>query len=103
MNFRIAVCYGKPENPAAFDQHYTAVHIPLARAVPGMTEFTWGKVASIGMDEPPYYAVANMYFADEKALLAGMSSPEMLAAGRDLRNFATGGVMMYTQEEQSVR
>ena len=103
MTFRIAVCYGKPENSAEFDEHYTSVHIPLARAVPGLTEYTWGKVASVDGGEPPYYAVANLYFADEDALKAGMASPEMRAAGKDLRNFATGGVTMFTQEEQSVR
>ncbi|KAA8888821.1 EthD family reductase [Nocardia colli] len=103
MTYRIAVCYGKPENPAQFDEHYTAVHIPLARAVPGLTEFTWGKVASVDNGEPPCYAVASLYFADEQALKTGMSSPEMVAAARDLRNFATGGVTMFTQEEQSVR
>lgn len=103
MTFRIAVCYGKPENPGEFDEHYISVHIPLARAVPGLTEFTWGKVASVDGSEPPYYAVANLYFADEQALKAGMTSPEMRAAGKDLRNFATGGVTMFTQEEQSVR
>ncbi|WP_330254232.1 EthD family reductase [Nocardia sp. NBC_00565] len=103
MTFRIAVCYGKPENPAEFDEHYTSVHIPLTRAVPGLTEFTWGKAASVDGSEPPYYAVANLYFADEQALKAGMVSPEMRAAGKDLRNFATGGVTMFTQEEQSVR
>ncbi|MFD6163463.1 EthD family reductase [Nocardia sp. NPDC060256] len=103
MTFRIAVCYGKPENPEAFDEYYTSVHIPLARAVPGLTEFTWGKVTSVDDSEPPCYMVASLYFTDEQALKAGMSSPEMLAAGKDLRNFATGGVSMFTQEEQSVR
>lgn len=102
MSVRVAVCYGKPEDPAAFDEYYTSVHIPLARVVPGLTEFTWGKVSSMDGSEPPYYAVANLYFADAEAMKAGLSSPEMGAAGADLRNFASGGVTMYAQEEESV-
>ncbi|MFI5436353.1 EthD family reductase [Rhodococcus baikonurensis] len=101
MSFRVAVCYGKPDDPAAFDEHYTSVHIPLARNIPGMTEFTWGKVSSMDRSDPPYYVVANLYFADEESLKAGLVSPEMTAAGKDLRNFASGGVTMFTQEEVS--
>jgi uncharacterized protein (TIGR02118 family) len=103
MSFRVAVCYGKPEDAAAFDEHYTSVHVPLAKVVPGLTEFTWGKVGSMDGSEPPYYAVANLYFADEASLKAGLASPEMTAAGKDLPNFASGGVTMFTQEEVSVR
>ena len=102
MSFRVAVCYGKPEDPAAFDEHYTSVHIPLAKIIPGLTEFTWGKVSSMDRSDPPYYAVANLYFADEESLKAALVSPEMTAAGKDLRNFASGGVTMFTQEELSV-
>lgn len=99
MSFRVAVCYGKPEDSAAFDDYYTSTHVPLAKAVPGLTDFTWGKVGSLDGAEPPYYAVANLYFADEASLQAGLASPEMRAAGKDVRNFATGGVTMFTQEE----
>ncbi|WP_072802774.1 EthD family reductase [Rhodococcoides yunnanense] len=102
MTFRVAVCYGKPDDQAAFDEYYTSVHVPLAAVVPGLTEFTWGKVTSMDGSEPPYYAIANLYFADEDSLKAGLSSPEMKAAGKDLRNFATGGVTMFTQEEVRV-
>lgn len=103
MTYRVAVCYGQPKDAAAFDEHYTTVHVPLADAVPGLVEFTWGKVSSLDGSEPPYYAVANLYFADADSLAAGLASPEMTAAGKDLRNFADGGVTMFTQEESSVR
>lgn len=103
MTFRVAVCYGAPHDTETFDEHYTTVHIPLAHKVPGLRDFTWGKVQSVDGSTPPYYAVANLYFADAAALEAVMKSPEMRAAGKDLRNFATGGVTMFTQEEQSVR
>ena len=102
MSFRVAVCYGKPEDPAAFDAHYTSVHVPLAKLVPGLTEFTWGKVSSMDGSEPPYYGIANLYFTDAASLNSGLESAEMRAAGKDLRNFATGGVTMFIQEEESV-
>jgi uncharacterized protein (TIGR02118 family) len=103
MSFRVAVCYKKPRDPAAFDDYYEAVHVPLANKVPGLSEFTWGKVSSLDGSEPPYYAIASLYFPDEVALKAGLSSEEMKVAGKDVRNFADGGVTMFTQEERSVR
>jgi uncharacterized protein (TIGR02118 family) len=52
---------------------------------------------------PPYYAIANLHFADEASMRTGLSSEEMRAAGKDLQNFADGGVTMFTQEERSVK
>lgn len=103
MTVRLSICYGTPDDPAAFAHHYTSVHIPLADAVPGLIEFTWGTVDSLDGSTPPYHAVANMYFDDADSLAVAVGSPEMRAAGRDLRNFATGGVTMFTQEEIPVR
>lgn len=103
MSFRVAVCYNKPKDPAAFDDYYEAVHVPLANKIPGLNEITWGKVSSLDGSEPPYYAIGNLYFPDEAALKVGLSSEEMKVAGKDVRNFADGGVTIFTQEERPVR
>ncbi|MGV8873336.1 MAG: EthD family reductase [Rhodococcus sp. (in: high G+C Gram-positive bacteria)] len=102
MSFRVAVCYSQPEDTAAFDKHYTEVHAPLARVIPGLTDFTFGKAKSTDGSEPPYYAIASLYFPDEATMKSGLSSPEMGAAAADLSNFASGGVTLFTHEERSV-
>lgn len=102
MSLRISVCYGKPTDEAAFNEHYARVHIPLAKAVPGLTRFTCGKVSSLDGTEPPYYAVAGLYFADEETMQTALRSPEMRAAGGDVANFATGGATMYVTDEHEV-
>ncbi|MCG7632890.1 EthD family reductase [Gordonia McavH-238-E] len=99
MSPRISVCYGKPTDEAAFDDYYTRVHMPLAKAVPGLTRFTFGKVSSLDGTEPPYYAVAGLYFADAETMQTGLRSPEMRAAGADVQNFATGGATMFVADE----
>ncbi|WP_067666738.1 EthD family reductase [Nocardia miyunensis] len=102
MSHRIAVCYGAPTDPSAFDEHYRTVHIPLTLEVPGLQEFTWAKCASLDESAPPYYAVAHLSFDTEEALQHALTSPEMKKAGRDVRNFATGSVTMYVEHlEQS--
>lgn len=101
MSQRISICYGTPTDPAAFDDYYTCVHLPIASKVPGLTEFTWGRARSLDSFAPPYYLVANLRFADATTLAAALQSPEMAAAGKDVRNFATGGVTMFVVEEQT--
>ncbi|OBB99577.1 EthD family reductase [Gordonia sp. 852002-50395_SCH5434458] len=102
MSIRVCVCYGQPTNPADFDEHYEKVHIPLAKAVPGLTDYTWGKVSSMDASDPPYFAIASLYFADEASMKSGLRSEEMKAAAADVANFATGGVTMFVQNEESV-
>ena len=103
MTIRVAVCYGHPSDPAAFDEYYERVHIPLANAIPGLTEYTYSKAASLDGSPSPYYSVASRYFPDEATLKAGLASPEMTAAAGDVANFATGGATLFTHEESSVR
>ena len=45
MSFKVAVCYGQPDDPEAFDAYYRDTHMPLARKIPGLTDFTWGNAA----------------------------------------------------------
>jgi uncharacterized protein (TIGR02118 family) len=33
---KITVLYGHPEDPAAFEEHYTNTHIPLVKKVPNL-------------------------------------------------------------------
>ncbi|MFF0815562.1 EthD family reductase [Rhodococcus sp. NPDC003318] len=101
MTHQISVCYGTPDDPATFDEYYRATHIPLAAKVPGLSGFVWGKCVSLDGSAPAHYAVAYLQFATEEDLKTALASPEMRDAGRDVRNFATGGVTMYTQNLES--
>lgn len=102
MTYRITICYGKPADPVAFDEHYRATHIPLAGKVPGLVGYTFGKCKALDGSEPAYYGVAHLEFDTEDDLQRALTSPEMKAAGKDVRNFATGGVTMYVQNVESV-
>ncbi|MFE7420129.1 EthD family reductase [Rhodococcus sp. NPDC057529] len=102
MSLKVVVCYGHPDDPEAFDAYYRETHMPLARKIPGLAEFTWGKCSALEGDTPPYYGVASLFFPDTETLHNALTSEEMGAAAADVANFATGGVTMYTQEELSV-
>ena len=95
--YQLTALYAHPEDAAAFDRHYTEVHAPLAKKIPGLERFTLSRPAP-GPDgaTPPYHLVAVLEFTDEAAFGAGMSGPEGQAAVADLQNFAGAGVTLLT-------
>ena len=96
---KLVVCYGTPDDPAAFDEHYSSTHAPLAEKIPTLRRFEAGKVLGTPDGSPaPYYLLAELWFDDAEALQAAMSSPEGQAAGNDVPTFATGGATMMIAE-----
>lgn len=95
----LTVAYGHPSDPAAFDDHYTSTHSPLARKVPGVREFTARRCASLDDTPPPYHLIAQLGFDSAEDLQAGLASPEGQAAAADLANFADGGATLFVQHD----
>lgn len=93
MTHRLLVQYGRPSDPAAFDQHYRDVHVPIAQKIPGLVRFDIGHPNPLDGDAAPYL-VAVLDFESAEAFGAGMQSPEGTAAAGDVPNFASGGVSM---------
>jgi uncharacterized protein (TIGR02118 family) len=96
---KLVVCYGAPEDPAAFDRHYAETHVPLVDKIPDLRRFEAGKV--LGTPDgsaAPYYYIAELSFDSLEALQAAMGSAEGQAAGADVETFATGGVTLMIAE-----
>ena len=96
---KLVAFYRKPADPAVFDQHYRATHMPLIHRMPGLRRVEVAKITgAVGGGEAPYYLMAEMYFDDPDALRAALRSAEGRAAGDDLQQFAAGLVtMVYAQ------
>jgi uncharacterized protein (TIGR02118 family) len=92
MVHRLMVSYGTPEDPAAFDTYYRDTHTPLALQQPGVLALTVGRPRSLDPSQTVPYLVAELDFESEQAMQETLASPEGRAAGKDLANFATGGV-----------
>jgi uncharacterized protein (TIGR02118 family) len=91
---RLIVQYGQPTDPAAFDQHYRDVHVPLVQKVPGLVRFTVGHPRSMDPSTPAPYAVAELDFESAEAMGQALSTEEGRATGADVPTFASGGVSM---------
>jgi uncharacterized protein (TIGR02118 family) len=96
---KLVVGYGQPEDPAAFDEHYVSIHIPLVEKIPNLRRFESGKVFG-GPDgsAPPFYYLAELLFDDAEQLQAAMGGPEGEAAGADVATFASGGATLMIAE-----
>jgi len=90
--YDVVVLYDRPTDPAAFDEHYRQVHVPLVQAMPLVTEFTWGRVEST--DPTGTYLVARMTYRSAEDASASLSGPEGQAAVADLASFAQAGVQV---------
>ena len=94
MVHRLVVSYGQPTDPAAFDAYYRETHAPLALKQPGLVRLTFGHARSLDPTQAGPYLVAELDFDSEQAMGESMASPEGRAAGKDIANFATGGVTL---------
>jgi uncharacterized protein (TIGR02118 family) len=97
---RLIALYATPEDPAAFDAHYHAVHAPLVRQYPGLIDLRLTRADGVAERPPDYYLVAEMTFDSRAALDAALASEAGVESGRDLRNFA-GGVTLLVVDDAS--
>jgi len=84
---RLIVLYKTPKDAAAFDRHYAATHIPLAKKIPGLRkyEISQGPVASPA-GASGVHLVATLHFDDMAAIQKAFASPEGQAAAADVQN-----------------
>ena len=95
----LTVCYAHPQDPAAFDAYYKATHVPLVQAIPGLESFTWRHCSSLDGSQPPYYLLAELAFAGQDALMAGLAAAEGQATAADVANFTTEPPLMFVQHD----
>jgi uncharacterized protein (TIGR02118 family) len=94
-----------PEGSEAFDAHYSAVHIPLARKQPGLVKYEVGRrpIATPAGDPEPYL-IGTLYFESLAAMKHAFATPEGRACAEDRRVLAPedGDVQMYLFEVEEV-
>ncbi len=93
MSVKLTVVYDNPKDPAAFEEHYTSVHVPLVAKIPGVERAEYAKVFPKEDGTPtPAYRTADLYFADYAAACKALATPEGQATAQDAMQLATGGV-----------
>lgn len=96
MTVKLVVLYTPPADAAAFEKHYLEEHVPLAVAVPGLQSIEAGRfVAAPDQGELTYYRFAELTFADQAALEAGLGSEQGQKTAADYQSIAPPGSRMF--------
>ena len=86
---KLMVLYTPPAQVEEFDSHYTAVHVPLVAAMPGLVRAETAVVVATPDGSPaPYHRVAALYFEDGDAMGAAFASEAGKSAARDAAELA---------------
>ena len=98
MTVKLVVLYTQPDDPAAFDEHYVGVHVPLVEKLPGLQRFESGTfTAALDGGEQTYHRIAELYFADQSAMDAAFGSSEGAATAADFAQIAPPGSRMFVE------
>ena len=93
MSVKLTVVYDNPTDPAAFEEHYKSVHLPLAMKIPHVKRAELAKVFPKEDGTPtPAYRTADLYFDSYDDACAAVATPEGQAAVKDALHVGTGGV-----------
>jgi len=99
----VTVLYNQPKDPAAFEQYYSATHLPLVTANQQEIGFTKAELtkftSTLDGKKPPFYRQAELYFDSMDAAMKGTATPGFKKVGDDLANFATGGLLAMVAAE----
>lgn len=102
---RMVVIYRIPQNVEAFDRHYFAIHVPLAKKIPGLRKYevSDGPIAT-PVGTANVHRIGTLHFDDLAAIKTAFASAEGRAAGADRRLFAPddSGVQMFLFENREV-
>ena len=100
---RLVVLYKTPKDTAAFDQHYSATHIPIAKKIPGLQKYEISQGPVVTPTGPSgIHLVATLHFESLAAIQTAFASAEGQAAAADVQTFATGGADMLMFESREV-
>jgi len=98
MTVKLVVLYSHPADPAAFDEHYLGVHVPLVHAIPGLERFEAGRIdTALDGGEHSFYRIAELYFAGRSAMDAAFASAEGQATAADYAKIAPPGSRMFVE------
>jgi uncharacterized protein (TIGR02118 family) len=91
------VLYGHPKSAEDFEKYYAGPHAVIAAKMPEVArlELTLFLPGPDGT-KPPFYRMAELYYATPAQMHHSLGSPEGTAVIEDLPKFATGGFTLMT-------
>ena len=89
LKFMVVLYRRRDLTPDQFRHHLETVHAPLAKALPGLKEYTQNHVVpDPKRRHPGWEAVIELYFENREVMEAAWTSPQGAASDADLPLFA---------------
>jgi uncharacterized protein (TIGR02118 family) len=97
---KLIVLYKTPKDAAAFDKHYSEVHIPLAKKIPGLRkyEISQGPVMTPA-GASGFHLAAVLQFDSAAAIQNAFASAEGQAAAADAQSMASIEILLFDSRE----
>lgn len=103
---RMLVIYKTPKDPAAFDQHYFGVHVPMAKQLPGLKRYEVSKGPIVAMaSATDAYLVGTLHFDSLAAIKEAFATECGRACAADRRILAPDDkdVQMFLFDDQDAQ
>jgi uncharacterized protein (TIGR02118 family) len=84
--------FGNPVDTNEFDAYLEAKSLPMLLNLPHVHGIKVNRVAGAAIGESPFYLMVELEFSSEEKMQEGLNSEIGQTIGRDLKNFASGGV-----------
>jgi uncharacterized protein (TIGR02118 family) len=85
---KLVILYPWPSDPAHFKNHYVQTHVPLCRAIPGMTRAHYGFEPQKTHGPGRWFCVFEAEYPDLSSLQAALATPQARAAQEDVPKFS---------------
>jgi uncharacterized protein (TIGR02118 family) len=99
---KLVVLYTEPADIRAFENHFSEVHTPLVKRMPGIRRLEKTRFTGGPLEPARYYLMAAVYFDTRDDMMAALSSPAGMAVAKDLMAFAAGKAHVMFGEVQQI-
>jgi uncharacterized protein (TIGR02118 family) len=91
---KLIALYKTPADADAFDDHFSTIHVPLVRAVPGLHRLEITRITGAPFGEARFYLIEELVFESQRSMDTAMSSPQGKQVARDVMSFAADLVVL---------
>ena len=86
--YKLVILFGQPAHAADFERRWAEEFVPLAETLPGLQRVVVARTHGGPAGPVEIYLLHELYFADQAALTAALTSPAGVAAGQCLVRLA---------------
>jgi uncharacterized protein (TIGR02118 family) len=100
--YKMIAIYKTPADAQAFDQWYKS-HLEIAKKVPLVKEFRFSKITGGPRGASDLHLIAELVFNSKEDFKTAMSSPENMAAGKDVFTNYKDIISVHFSEEEIIK